>query len=103
MPVLQSIVYRMSVPRFSAILATRKCKTTNTQTDSFENITADVHTFLGEAAKEQKDKELPRLSIRKMSVFVEEGLAWGSWQEATKYDNSELYNHNVLFVNLDLI
>ena len=67
----------MSIPRFSAILATRKCKTTNTQTDSFENITSDVQAF-------REEKEKPRLSIRKMSVFVEEGLAWGNWQETTR-------------------
>ena len=77
-------ILTMSVPRFSAILATRKCKTTNTQADSFANITADLQTFLGDNEKAGKEVEVPKLNIGKISVFVEEGLAWGNWQEATK-------------------
>ena len=75
----------MSIPRFSSILATRKCKTNNTQSDSFENITADVQAFTEEKSrpvKSGKDSSVP--NIQKMSVFVEEGLAWGNWQETTR-------------------
>ena len=68
----------MSIPRFSAILATRKCKTNNTQSESFENITVGVQAYLDDKEKTSA------LSIRKMSVFVEEGLAWGNWQETTR-------------------
>ena len=68
----------MSIPRFSAILVTRKCKTNNTQSDSFENITVGVQTYL-----EDKEKS-SALGIRKMSVFVEESLAWGNWQETNR-------------------
>ena len=68
-----SFSFTMSIPRFSAILATRKCKTSNTQEDSFANITANVQTYL-----DDKDKE-----GRKKSVFIEEGLAWNksAWPE----------------------
>merc|ERR1712098_495618 len=75
-------ILTMSVPRFSAILATRKCKTTNTQADSFANITADLQTFLGDNEKAGNEVEVPRPNIRKISVFVEEGLAWGNWLQS---------------------
>merc|ERR1712098_969313 len=70
-------ILTMSVPRFSAILATRKCKTTNTHADSFANITADLQIFLEDNEKAEKEVEVPRLNIRKISVFVEEGGVTG--------------------------
>ena len=75
----------MSIPRFSSIFATRKCKTNNTTSDSFANITADVQSFTEEKNRPEKSgKDSSVLNIRKRSVFVEEGLAWGNWQEATR-------------------
>merc|ERR1712062_442276 len=46
----------MSMPRMSALLSTRKCKTMDTQNDSFQAITNDVTSFMEKT--EQKFREL---------------------------------------------
>ena len=43
----------------------------------------DVQSYSEEKAKQVK-QENEALGIRKISVFVEEGLAWGNWQEASR-------------------
>ena len=74
----------MSVPRFSALLATRKYKASNTEEDSFTNIAANVQTYVDENEKIGLNASAP--GIRKKSVFIEEGLAWGNWSEANRLD-----------------
>ena len=73
----------MSIPRFSSLLATRKCQTKNTQSESFANITVDVQAYSEEKEK-MINKEKETLGIRKRSIFVEESLAWSHWQEASR-------------------
>ena len=42
--------------RMSALLASRKCKTTDTERDSFQSISADVTSFLGNNADDTETK-----------------------------------------------
>ena len=73
----------MSIPRMSSFLVARKCKTKDTQSDSFANIMADVQNYSKEKDKTTKmDEDI--LTVGKKSTFVEEGLAWNKWHETSR-------------------
>merc|ERR1711973_108122 len=59
-----SFFFRMSVPRMSNLLSSGKCKTANTQQDSFQSITNDVTSFL-----EKTEAMLAGIKLEEKSSF----------------------------------